>query len=120
VDEGPDRAAAGYRRALSRLYGRSAATTTPITAAMLSNPRLAGAAGRLLTAPGVGRMLAGGWSVYWNDLLDGASPGWPQRTAGVADRVAGILTWTSRDRRWVTTSLAADLEGPAARLTAGR
>jgi geranylgeranyl reductase family protein len=118
VDEGPDRAAARYRGALSGLYGRSAATTAPITAAMLSHPRLAGAAGRLLTAPGIGRMLAGGWSVYWNDLLDGASPGGPQRTATVADRVAGILTWASGDRRWVTASLG-QVEGRAGRVTAG-
>jgi hypothetical protein len=72
----------------------------------LTRPRLISAVGRVLTAPGVGSLVAGGWSVYWNDLLEGAAPGGPRRTAKVADRVAGALTRTSRDRRQVWDSVA--------------
>jgi geranylgeranyl reductase family protein len=105
LDAGPGGAAARYRAALARQHGHYAATTAPITTAMLANPRLVAAAGRLLTAPGIGRLVAGGWSVYWNDLLDGAAPGRPRRTAAMADLVADAITWASRDRRSVTGSL---------------
>ncbi len=107
VEAGPREAAGCYLRSLSRLCGRAAGTTTPITAAMLSHPRLVAAAGRVLTAPSIGRMLAGGWAIYWNDLLDGAAPGSARRVASLADHVAGALTAASRDRRTVTRSLAA-------------
>jgi menaquinone-9 beta-reductase len=103
---GPSGAAAHYRRALGARYAHYAAATTPVTSAMLARPRLISAVGRVLTAPGVGLLVAGGWSVYWNDLLEGAAPGGPRRAAKVADRVAGALTWTSRDRRSVWNSVA--------------
>jgi hypothetical protein len=74
---------------------------------MLAHPRLVAGVGRLLTAPGVGRLLAGGWAVYWNDLLDGAAPGAPRRTAALADLVADAVTRVSRDRRSVDGSLTA-------------
>jgi geranylgeranyl reductase family protein len=102
---GPSGAAAHYRGALGRRYAHYAATTTPVTSVMLARPRLIAVAGRVLTAPGIGRMVAGGWSVYWNDLLEGAAPGGPRRLAAVADRVAGGLSRSSRDRRSVWASL---------------
>ena len=40
-----------------------------------ADPRAVSAVGRLLTAPVVGRALAGGWGIFWNELLDGAAPG---------------------------------------------
>jgi flavin-dependent dehydrogenase len=120
IAAGPSGAAAHYRRALGRRYAHYAATTAPVTSAMLARPRLIAVLGRVLTAPGVGRMVAGGWSVYWNDLLDGAAPGGPRRSAAAADRLAGVLTLASRDRRSVTGSVAAAQSGPPAeRSTAG-
>jgi hypothetical protein len=56
---------------------------------------------RSLTTPAVGRPLAGGWSITWNDLLDGAPR---SRAAAVATVVAGlgrVLTYRSADRRWI-------------------
>ena len=35
----------------------------------MTRPRALAAAARLLTAPGLGGLLAGGWSIYWNELL---------------------------------------------------
>ena len=106
IGAGPSGAAGEYRAALGRQYAHYAATTTPVTSVMLGRPRLIAVVGRVLTAPGVGRLVAGGWSVYWNDLLDGAAPGGPRRAALVADRVAGVLTRSSRDRRAVWDSVA--------------
>ena len=108
IAAGPAGAAGRYRVALGRLYAHYAATTTPVTSAMLARPRLIAGVGRLLTAPAVGRMVAGGWSLYWNDLLDGAAPGGPRRAATVADRVADVVTRASRDRRSVWDSVRPD------------
>jgi menaquinone-9 beta-reductase len=106
VVAGPTGAAGEYRAALGRHYAHYAATTTPVTSLMLGRPRLISVVGRVLTAPGVGKAVAGGWSVYWNDLLQGAAPGGPRRSALVADRLAGVLTRASRDRRSVWDSVA--------------
>ena len=59
-------------------------------AALVGRPRAVAAVGRLLTAPLVGRALAGGWGIFWNELLDGAAP-------GAARRVAVASTWTGPD-----------------------
>ncbi|HSS09484.1 MAG TPA: geranylgeranyl reductase family protein, partial [Acidimicrobiales bacterium] len=104
---GPSGAADQYRAALRSLYAPYAARTAPLTAAMLGRPRVVAGVGRLLTAPGLGRLLSGGWAVYWNDLLEGASSGWPRRTAAVAHAVAGLSTTGTRDRRDVMASLEA-------------
>ena len=50
-------------------------TTASLHRSLLRRPRLVAALTRGLTSPGVGRSLAGGWSIMWNDLLDGAEPG---------------------------------------------
>jgi hypothetical protein len=102
---GPDGAAADYLRRLTLQYAPYAAATAPLTAAMVGRPRVVAAMGRLLTGPVVGPLLAGGWSVFWNDLLDGAVPGWPRRTAAAAHAVAHLATWRHSDRRWIESRL---------------
>jgi flavin-dependent dehydrogenase len=102
---GPGGAAARYRKALRQLYAPYAIRTASITSAMLARPRLVAGAGRLLTAPGLGPLLSGGWAVYWNDLLDGARPGWPRRTAWLAHSVSGLASRVADDRRLILASL---------------
>jgi geranylgeranyl reductase family protein len=94
-----------YLDDLKRAYAGYAATTASVTAAMLAHPRLVAATSRVLTAPGLGRLLAGGWAVYWNDLLDGSAPGWPRRTAAAADRIGTLATQKSASRRALGLSL---------------
>jgi geranylgeranyl reductase family protein len=89
---GPAGAAALYREELANRYVQYASSTAPTTRWMIERPRAVAAIGRALTAPGVGSLVAGGWAIYWNDLLDGARPGWSRRVATVADRTARILT----------------------------
>jgi flavin-dependent dehydrogenase len=108
LNAGPSGAASQYRQELARLYAPYAATTAPVTATMLRHPRLVAGVGRMLTVPGVGRLLAGGWAVYWNDLLDGAAPGWPRRTAALAHGLADLTTRANGDRRSVALALASD------------
>ncbi|MGH8972031.1 MAG: hypothetical protein ACRD0C_02370, partial [Acidimicrobiia bacterium] len=49
---------------------------------------------------GLGRAVAGGWSVFWNDLLDGATPGPPRTVAAAAAGIGRVLTARSRTREW--------------------
>ena len=102
---GPGAAAGVYAQSLGRMYAPYACATAPITSWMLRHHRAVSGIGRALTNPALAAVLAGGWSVYWNDLLDGASPGRARRTAAVAARVAGLLTARASDRRAVLESL---------------
>ncbi len=108
---GADRAADLYRSELARRYAPYVATTAPVTAWMIRRPGAVAHLGRLLTAPGVGTALAGGWAVYWNDLLDGARPGWPRRVARLADLTGRVVTSRQAGRRSVLASVSPS--GPA-------
>jgi flavin-dependent dehydrogenase len=94
-----------YLDDLKANYAGYAATTASVTAAMLAHPRAVAATSRVLTAPGIGRLVAGGWAVYWNDLLDGSAPGWPRRAAAGADRIGTLVTRKSAGRRAIGRSL---------------
>lgn len=107
LSAGADRAASIYKTDLARRYAPYAATTAPVTAWMIERPAAVARLGRLLTAPGVGPLLAGGWAVYWNDLLDGAPPGWSRRVARLADVAGRALTSRVADRRSVLASVSA-------------
>jgi geranylgeranyl reductase family protein len=72
-------------------------------AALLPHPGAVAALGRLLTLPGVGRALAPGWSIFWNELLEGASPSRGRATARLVTslgRLAAAPTriWAELDR----------------------
>ena len=75
--------AAAYTEAVGDTFGRYLPGASALQAALLRRPRLASGAVRLLTAPGVSRLVAGTWSLYWNGLVDGATPR-PAAWAGAA------------------------------------
>ena len=100
---GPADAAVRYRRFLRETLAPYASITAPVHAALLPKPRAIAALGRVVTAPGVGRALAGGWAVFWNDLLAGATPGAPRAIAAAATGVGGVLTARTRARAWFAT-----------------
>jgi 2-polyprenyl-6-methoxyphenol hydroxylase-like FAD-dependent oxidoreductase len=97
---GPAGAGDRYRRFLGTAFAPYLAVTAPVHAGLLPRPRAVAAVGRLLTAPGVGRAIAGGWSLYWNDLLDGARPGSARTVAATAAGLGRLATATSATRRW--------------------
>jgi len=112
---GPGQAAARYRAHLGARYGPYLGATTPIHAALLPRPRLVSTLARSLTAPGVGRVLAGGWALYWNDLLEGATPGPARAVAALADRALRTATGRGAMRRWFGEQLrVADGRAPTA------
>ena len=96
----PGAAAAPYRRALADAHLRYHQVTSAVQSALVSRPRAISALGRVLTAPGIGRLLAPGWGLYWNELLDGAVPGMARTTANLADHLGRLVTKRSASRRW--------------------
>ncbi|MGP8001508.1 MAG: geranylgeranyl reductase family protein [Streptosporangiaceae bacterium] len=92
---GDSRAAGAYTEAVADTFGRYLPGAAALQAALLRRPRLASGAVRLLTAPGVSRVVAGTWSLYWNGLVDGASPRPAAWTGAAVQRTASRLA-----RRW--------------------
>ncbi len=98
---GPARAAASYCAALATRHDRFAPMAASAHRALMEHPLLASAVTRLLTAPLAGRAAAGGWSLLWNDLLEGA-PRVPARTlAAVAGATMRRATRRSDTSRWL-------------------
>jgi menaquinone-9 beta-reductase len=97
---GPTTAPDRYRRYLSGRDRPYQSATAPVHAALLPHPVVVSTLARALTAPGFGRLVAGGWSIFWNDLLDDATPGSPRVVARFAARVAQAMTACGRTRRW--------------------
>jgi hypothetical protein len=85
----PGRASLMYRTRLAREHLPYQRVTAAGHAALVGRPVAVSTIGRLLTAPVLGDALAGGWGIFWNELLDGAAPG---RARGVA----AAATWLAR------------------------
>ena len=102
---GPGQAAAAYTGAVTAAFGRYLPGASALQATLLRRPRTASAAVRLLTAPPVRRVLAGTWSLYWNGLVDGATPRPAAWAAAAVQQVASRL-----GSRWPATSR--DVHGP--------
>jgi geranylgeranyl reductase family protein len=90
---GPARAAQAYAEAIEAAFGQYMTGAAAFQRTLLRRPRATSAVTRLLTAPAVRRVFAGTWSIYWNDLADGARPrpsAWTARAVQVlAARLAG-------------------------------
>jgi geranylgeranyl reductase family protein len=100
----PGRAAARYRDHLARAHLPYQRVTAAGHAALVSRPRAVGVVGRALTAPVLGRALAGGWGIFWNELLDGAAPGRARTVAAASTLVARAITAGTDVSRWFTTA----------------
>jgi flavin-dependent dehydrogenase len=96
----PGSPAVPYRCALADTHLRYHQVTSAVQSALVTRPRAISAVGRVLTAPGISRMLAPGWGLYWNELLDGAAPGLARSTATFADHLGRLVTKRSESRRW--------------------
>jgi menaquinone-9 beta-reductase len=101
----PAAPAGQYRSFLAHRYAAFHAANAAVQAALVRRARVVAATGRLLTAPVVGRAIAGGWAVYWNELLDGAVHGGARNTAALATAIARAVTSRSRIRRSVMRCL---------------
>jgi len=101
-----------YIADLGRRYGRYQAMAAPAHRAMMERPRRAAAVTRLLTLPGVGQAVAGGWSLLWNDLVEGAPTGPARAVAGSASWLGQRAARRSETYLWISR-LFAPSEGRA-------
>lgn len=103
---GPYAAATHYRAFLAATYAPYESVTAASQSAMLKRPRLASVLGRVLTAPVLSHALRGGWSIYWNDLLEGAAPSSARTIASLVARAGPAATSRGRTRRWFNEALS--------------
>jgi geranylgeranyl reductase family protein len=113
---GTGTAAASYLAVLRRRFPMHPVNAS-LEAALLGRPRLISWIGRGLTHPIIAPGVADAWSLYWNDLMDGAHPGQGLRMARMGSGVARALTVGSRRRRHADTALK---ESPRPPRLAGR
>jgi geranylgeranyl reductase family protein len=97
---GPGQVAETYRAALLAAHQPYQWITAAAQAALVGRPRLVAAAARTLTAVGGGDSFAGGWAVFWNELLDGAPPGRHRSVATAITRLGRLATARSAAARW--------------------
>jgi menaquinone-9 beta-reductase len=101
----PAQATRRYRSYLANTYAPYHSTTATAHQALLPRPRVVSAVGRALTAPALGSLLAPGWSIFWNDLLDGAQPTVPRAVAAAAAGIGRTATARGRTRQWLTATV---------------
>ena len=101
----PRHAADAYRARLAAEHLPYHQIAAAVLAGLIGRPRATAAVARLLTAAAGGDALAGGWAVFWNELLEGAPPNRHRSVANALTRVGSILTAQSATARWFKTSL---------------
>jgi hypothetical protein len=105
--DGPGQAAARYRHFLATTYAPYQSIVAPIHRTLLPHPVAVALIGRVLTAPGVGRTLAGAWSLFWNDLVAGARPRPSREIAGLAFALGRLATRSGSTNEWFVRNLEA-------------
>jgi len=100
----PGQAAARYRDDLARVHLPYQRITAAGHAALVGRPRAIAAVGRVLTAPVLGNALAGGWGIFWNELLDGAAPGSARRVATASTWFGRAVTARTEVSRWFSST----------------
>src|SRR5262249_36084566 len=75
--------------------GRYLPGASALQRTLLRRPWVASASMRLVTAPGLRRLVASTWSIYWNGLTDGAQPrpaAWAARALETTATRLAVLT----------------------------
>jgi flavin-dependent dehydrogenase len=96
----PGRAAERYTAALMAEHLPYQRITAALQSSLVARPRATAAVARLLTAAAGGDSLAGGWAVFWNELLVGAPPGRHRSVATAFTRFGDSMTSRTAAARW--------------------
>ena len=96
----PGRAAEGYRAALAADHLPYHRITSTAQSWLIGRPRAIAAATRVLMAAGRSDAVAGGWSVFWNELLIGAPPNRHRAVAAALTRAGDMATVHTPTNRW--------------------
>jgi geranylgeranyl reductase family protein len=103
---GPGHAAARYGAAIAAEHFPYQRITAAAQAALVGRPRAVAVLARALTAVGGNDSIAGGWAVFWNELLEGAPPGRHRSVAAAITRVGRTMTARTAAARWFEGLLA--------------
>jgi flavin-dependent dehydrogenase len=103
---GPGDAAGRYRASLAAQHLPFHRIASATHAGLVRRPRATAAVARLLTTVGGGDAMAGGWAVFWNELLDGAPPGRHRSVAAAVTRAGTAATSHTATARWFKSALA--------------
>ncbi len=96
----PGRAAEGYRAALAADHLPYHRITSTAQSWLVGRPRTLAAVTRTLMSAGRTGSAAGGWSVFWNELLIGAPPNRHRAVAAAVTRIGDMATAHSTTSRW--------------------
>ena len=104
----PDRAASCYRAALAADHLPYHRITAAIQAWLVGRPRAVAAVSRVLMTAVRSDAIAGGWALFWNELLDGAPPNRHRSVASALTRLGQTMTARTSTARWFDTVFGAD------------
>lgn len=102
----PGHAAERYRARLAVDHLPYHRITAAVQGWLVGRPRAVAAVSRLAMTAGRSAALSGGWSVFWNELLNGAPPGRHRSVAATASRLGDVLTARTSTARWFETTFA--------------
>ena len=102
----PGRAAQRYRATLALDHLPYHRITAALQGWLIGRPRAVALVSRLIVTAGQSDALAGGWSVFWNELLNGAPPGLHRSVAATANRAGTMITARTATARWFDTTFA--------------
>jgi hypothetical protein len=98
--QGAGCSAAQYRARLAAEHLPYHRLAAALQAAMIGRPRAVAALFRLLIVVGRINWLAGGWSVFWNELLEGAPPNSHRTIANAMTWAGATMTSRGSTARW--------------------
>jgi len=107
----PGRAAACYRATLAADHLPYHRITAAMQAWLVDRPRAVAVLSRVLMTAARSDTIAGGWSVFWNELLDGAPPNRHQSVAAAVTRLGQLMTARTSTTRWFNTVFDPDGAG---------
>jgi len=96
----PGRAAACYRATLAADHLPYHRITAAMQAWLVGRPRAVAAVSRVLMIAARSDAVAGGWSVFWNELLDGAPPNRHRSVAAAVTRLGQLTTARTSTAKW--------------------
>jgi menaquinone-9 beta-reductase len=102
----PGQAAERYRSRLAIDHLPYHRITAAVQGWLVGRPRAVAAVSRLAMTAGRIDALSGGWSVFWNELLDGAPPGRHRSVAATASRLGEMMTARTATAQWFDTTFA--------------
>jgi menaquinone-9 beta-reductase len=102
----PGHAADRYRSSLVADHLPYHRITAALQGWLVDQPRVIAATARLLSLLGRSNLLSGGWSVFWNELLDGAPTNGHRAVAASVTWLGQRMTARAATARWFDESLA--------------